>query len=301
MPRPKAWLRAKLAPTSWMKLRSLRRRTRSRLAGSVARVLAAGMRILPVAVIVRVRERLTLTRPLDYPRARLLMTVTSPTEWEVRLKSCGKEPETVDWLESTFTAGDVFYDVGANVGAYSLLAAEVSGRAGVVYAFEPGPATYASLVENVRLNDLASVVTPLPVAVGDVTGMVAFGLHSSESGDASHVGLVVDSTGESVQVLSLRLDDVVAVLGAQPPTHLKIDVDGGESLVLAGALSTLASPTLRSVLVEVEEGRSDINSIRKVICDSGFDLQADVTHFGSPTHNWIFGRASGWAAPTAVR
>ncbi len=273
-----------------MKLRARRRRARVGVAGAIAGVVSTAVRILPAAIVVRVRDGLKLHRQLDYPKAPLLMVVSSPTELEVRLRSCEKEPETVDWLETTFEAGDVLYDVGANVGAYSLVAAAASGGKGAVYAFEPGPSTYASLVENVELNHLSGVVTPMPVAVGDVTGLVPFGLHSHESGDASHAGLVVPETSESLRVLSLRLDDVVRVLDAPPPTHLKIDVDGGESRVLEGATSTLASPTLRSILVEIEEGRSMVDEIRATICGAGFELRADVTHFGSRTHNWIFER-----------
>ena len=293
MPRPKDRLRARLAPATWMKLRAHRRRLRGGVASWAAGVVSAAVRMLPAAVVVRVRDGLKLHRPLDYPRAKLLMVVSSPTELEVRLRSCEKEPETVEWLETTFEAGDVLYDVGANVGAYSLVASAASGGKGVVYAFEPGPSTYASLVENIALNHLGGVVTPMPVAVGDVTGIVSFGLHSHESGDASHAGLGGIETSGSLRVLSLRLDDVARVLAAPPPTHLKIDVDGGESRVLEGATSTLVSPTLRSILVEIEEGRSRVDEIRATICDAGFELRADVTHFGSRTHNWIFERATG--------
>ena len=101
---------------------------------------------------------------IDYGGADIVIGVTSRTEILSRLRPCAKEPWTVAWLERTLRAGDVFYDVGANVGAYSLVAAAL-GRAERVVAVEPGYASYAALCDNIVLNGRQDVVVPLPAVL----------------------------------------------------------------------------------------------------------------------------------------
>src|SRR5687768_1401308 len=94
--------------------------------------------LLPNGAKLELRERAQIRGRLDYEKANLELFVESPTELHARLSSCAKEPETIAWLEQHLRDGDAFYDVGANVGAYSLVAA-VNPREGVkVVAFEPG-------------------------------------------------------------------------------------------------------------------------------------------------------------------
>src|SRR6185437_127183 len=111
---------------------------------------------------------------LDYDGAQLLVGVTSRTEILSRLRPVAKEPWTVRWLETSLREGDVLYDVGANVGAYSLIGAAL-GRASRIVAIEPGYATYAALCDNVRLNGLEETVIPLPLLLGDETRLVTLG------------------------------------------------------------------------------------------------------------------------------
>ena len=73
---------------------------------------------------------------LDWKK-EILLTVKSNMELKTRSNSCKKEPETIDWLTDNLRDGDIFYDVGANVGAYSLVAASINDNI-KVYSFEPG-------------------------------------------------------------------------------------------------------------------------------------------------------------------
>jgi len=188
---------------------------------------------------------------LDYPGKDIRVGVTSRTEILSRLRPCEKEPWTVAWLERTLRGGDVLYDVGANVGAYSLIAASLGREAATVVAVEPSYASYAALCDNVLLNGLEGVVVPLPVVLGEQTGLEALG-RTSEPGAAEH-----EVGGEGIAALSLRLDDLVAQFGLPAPTVMKIDVDGAEASILAGGSTTLERPELRSVLVEVDRARGD--------------------------------------------
>src|SRR3712207_5715584 len=101
---------------------------------------------------------------LDFPDADIYLRLTTPFEL-LRLRACASEPWTVDWLRRSVRPGDVVYDVGANVGAFSFVAAHCAPDVRCV-AFEPGGANYAALSENIALNGLGDRVTALPIALG---------------------------------------------------------------------------------------------------------------------------------------
>jgi FkbM family methyltransferase len=191
---------------------------------------------------------------IDYDGAEVLIGVTSRAEIMSRLRPVAKEPWTVRWLEQNARAGDVFYDVGANVGSYSLIAAALGLR---VVAFEPGYATYAALCDNIVLNGRGNTITPLPVVLAERTGPATLGYSDVAAGAAEHT---LEPAGEAAYrqpVLAYRLDDLVDQLELPPPALLKVDVDGAEASVLVGASRTLAEEGLRSVLVEIERDRGD--------------------------------------------
>ena len=141
------------------------------------------------------------------------------------------EPNTLSWIDR-FGAGDVFYDIGANIGAYTLYAAKA--RSVPVVAFEPNPFSYRVLVHNLHLNAVTDQVLPLCLAAGADTEATVLSLNS--------IGL---------QVLAFRLDDLAAIEGIPAPTHVKIDVDGIEAAILEGAKSLLSGPGVKSVLIEM--------------------------------------------------
>jgi len=189
---------------------------------------------------------------LDYPGAAVEMMARTKQE-RFRLRATEKEPWTVEWLDASLGPGECLYDVGANVGAYSLMAAAGAAKARVL-SFEPGFASFATLCENVAHNRVDDRVTPLPVALSDATQVstLAYGdLASGKAlhglgGDPSEAGVVFNQT-----LLTYRLDDLVERFGLPLPNHLKVDIDGSEAAMLRGAERTLADAGLRSVMVEV--------------------------------------------------
>jgi len=196
----------------------------------------------------------TPPRLLDYPHADIRLRVLSKSE-AFRLRACAKEPFTVEWIETQIGAGEVFYDIGANIGVYSLVAARKPSGAARVFSFEPSYASIAALCANIRLNGVDADVTPMPVALSDRTAMNVISLRDAEPGAARHVlGPGDPEEGPAVfrqPVMTFRLDDLIDSVGLPPPHHIKLDVDGGELAVLEGATRTLRSSSLRSVLVEV--------------------------------------------------
>jgi FkbM family methyltransferase len=214
---------------------------------------------------------------LDYPNADIYLRVTSKAA-RARLRACAKEPFTIEWIEQWVRSGEVLYDVGANLGVYSLVAAKKPSGSARVFAFEPSYGNVALLGANIVLNEVVDAITPLPVALSDRTGMSVFALRSLQPGSARHtLGDEPSDEGPPVYrqpVMIYRLDDLVEHLGLPLPNHIKLDVDGGELAVLEGAARTLASPSLRSMLIEVSSSMSD--AITEALGRHGLRLEAKV-------------------------
>jgi FkbM family methyltransferase len=134
---------------------------------------------------------------------------------------------------------DLFGDVGANVGIYTVLASGVRGAKSVV--MEPVPATIEALRLNIAINGLANLVDILEIGVGAEPGELTF---STDKDSANHV--VQDGSGCRVPVLPL--DEIFA---ARTPILLKIDVEGFETNVIKGGERLLKDTTLKAVLIEM--------------------------------------------------
>ena len=137
--------------------------------------------------------------------------------------------------------GDRFVDVGANVGSYTVLAAAVCGA--TTLAVEPDPDSADRLRDNVRLNNLAGAVTVLQAALGARDGVAAFSIGRDTCNQ------VTDGPGVR-EVAMTTLDAAAADLR---PTLVKLDVEGYETSVIAGATRTLAAPELLAVLSESDD------------------------------------------------
>lgn len=229
----------------------------------------------------RLREQLVHRLPMDYAGSPLTLEVTSPQEL-TRLRSCSKEPWTVAWIENWVEPGDVLFDVGANVGAYALIAARHTEGQARVFAFEPAFANYAALCRNIVANGCEQSITPLPVALGAKTEFVRFRYRMLAAGAALHSmgdrlpGVKSDgSVGEIAYeqtMLGYRLDDFIATFGLPWPQHIKLDVDGAEFEVLAGAARALAHPKLRSVLIEMGPQPAESEPLVEILTRSGMEL-----------------------------
>jgi FkbM family methyltransferase len=138
--------------------------------------------------------------------------------------------------------GDLFADIGANVGSYTLLACAVRQARG--HCFEPVPATFARLMDNLRLNGLEGRVRAHNCGVGESAGELAF---SSAHDCGNHV-IAAGETGASVTVPVVTLDNALA---GEAPVVMKMDVEGFEIPALRGASATLAAPGPRALVVEL--------------------------------------------------
>lgn len=161
---------------------------------------------------------------------------------------------------------DLFLDVGANSGSYTLLACAARGASAL--AFEPVPDTYRRLVENLRLNHLEARALAINCGVGAEDGRLRF---SSGQDTMNHALAPGESADGAIEVPVSTLD---AVCGARQPSLLKIDVEGYETPVIEGAASVLAAPSLRAVIMELNGSGHrygfDEQALLRRMHDSGF-------------------------------
>jgi FkbM family methyltransferase len=230
--------------------------------------------MLSPEMVLKLKDEIRATAMLDYPGATISLDPRSASEL-VRASAAKKEPWTVSWIEA-LRPGDVLFDLGANVGAYALIAAKQPARIHV-FAFEPSFENYAALCRNIARNGCGDVVTALPIAVAAQTGIETFNYHALDPGSALHVlGASVDYRGQAFepklkqQLVAMSLDDAISVLQLPVPTHIKVDVDGTEMDVLRGASLTLCDGRLRSLLIEICEYRVPSKEIVAFLQRHGF-------------------------------
>lgn len=126
-------------------------------------------------------------------------------------------------LRKIIHEGDVFWDIGANIGYYTCLAAQRVGKSGSVIAFEPVPTTRDFLRQNIELNDFSNV-TIMPVAIGEVDAIAAIHMNDPQMGEGTASLNASATQAHKVDVQVRRLDNLTEDLAT--PNIVKIDVEG---------------------------------------------------------------------------
>jgi FkbM family methyltransferase len=189
------------------------------------------------------------------PRGVMRFWCPSSTSAKYAVNFMRYEPDTRAFIETHVKAGEHMWDIGANIGAYTLYASLAPGV--TVTAFEPVAGTYAALVKNIALNPSAKDTIALSLALSDESALAPFYLRNLEAGGAMHaLGEPETFDGrfeaESVQhVVSMRGDELVQRFGARMPDHVKLDVDGHELRVLKGMSGVLGQ--IRTLWIEMED------------------------------------------------
>ena len=152
----------------------------------------------------------------------------------------------IAFMRRSLKPGDVVFDVGANGGVFTVIAAKQVGPGGHVYAFEPGQRELRLLRHNIALNNLTNVAV-IGRAVGNETGTAQFAVASdgalSSLGKTSHPQQKVEKW-EMVEIITL--DEFIRQQNIPQVDFIKVDVEGAEKLVLEGAANLIATnPQLR--------------------------------------------------------
>jgi FkbM family methyltransferase len=175
-----------------------------------------------------------------------------------------KEEGTVRFIRTEVKPGDVFYDIGANIGPYTLMAAKRVRPNGTVYAFEPHVSNFHSLMENVRLNELGDVVKVMSSALCDREGFFDFNYYMSDAGTSmSQLGDDRDDHDRAFRPVfterkhATTIDELIQDRVIERATLIKIDVDGNELLILKGMKTLLEHAPPRAILMEINVRRKD--------------------------------------------
>lgn len=147
---------------------------------------------------------------------------------------------------------DVFLDVGANIGIYSLVAASKITK-GKIYAFEPSPASLSRLYENILLNNLTSVISVSKKVVSDKVGFHHFTINNTP--DYNHISYLDEKSG-TIKIPAVSLDYFINKKKLSRIKLIKIDVEGAELLVLKGLQKSLEDELVNILIVEIADWAS---------------------------------------------
>ena len=224
---------------------------------------------------------LKIIKSFNVRGVNLLIQVGNKHEiWRWKDMAAGtKEPGTIDWIDSEMKPGDVFIDIGACVGNYTIYAA-LRHRGLKVIAFEPEPNSFIELIKNVRLNEIDVTCFLIPISDRYRVDFLNcnpiycrddnydLGHSAFIAGESNHqFGSCINSEGiefkpsASVGMCGASLDIMVQAGIIPPPDYVKIDVDGAEKQVVQGMYHILQSGYVKSILCEIN---SDI--IKTEIC-----------------------------------
>jgi FkbM family methyltransferase len=177
-----------------------------------------------------------------------------------------KEEGTMRWLDEELHAGDIFLDIGANIGIYTIAAAHRVGASGKVYAFEPHKMNVLALMRNVAANEFHDRIAVFSCALSDRPSIAQFnyssvtgGSSGSQFGHARKAGKDAEFAPVAREmVLGTSVDALLADDAIKPPALIKIDVDGNELAILRGMKTLLTGPSRpRAIQVEMNVGEHD--------------------------------------------
>jgi FkbM family methyltransferase len=196
-------------------------------------------------------------------------------EWRAKTFST-KEPETLDWIDS-FEERSVVWDIGANVGLYSMYAAKKRNCS--VWSYEPSVFNLELLARNIFINGLHRQICILPFALSEHMGTRAMRMTTTEWGGAlSTFGKNLGWDGKEVheifefKTIGFSMNDAKELLKIPQPDYIKMDVDGLEHFILKGGKSVLA--LVKGVLIEVNDDFNEqAEQCHKFLTQAGLVLQ----------------------------
>ncbi len=185
------------------------------------------------------------------------------------------EPETLAWIDDYVQVGEEIWDIGANVGLYTLYAAR---RGAKVTAFEPSALNYALIHEQLAANDFVNDARVYNIGLSDETGVDTLFVKDLHAGNVFNtVGQAANQfgafdAGAQQAVLTFTVDDFIEFAKCEVPKHIKLDVDGIELKILKGAQKTLAK--IQTLLIEIEGDNAENQQMKVLIEEAGL---ADIT------------------------
>lgn len=206
------------------------------------------------------------------------------------------EPPIQRVVVSNLIRGDVFFDVGANIGFFSLIAARCVGNEGQVYAFEPVPTNAAALVQSAQLNGF-DTIRVFPEAVAATSGRAQLLLARHIGGAALASAATPPDVSGHLEVDVTSLDDALVQRRVRPPNLVKVDVEGAEIDVFRGMKETLRVHRPK-IVYEVDDATRDgldrkTRQLAELLTSAGYVLTPLPPSYA--TQDWhvhhVFGEA----------
>jgi len=199
-----------------------------------------------------------------------------------------KEAETIAWIKLWSTSrNQVFFDIGANIGIYSLFACYCSPQ-NSVYAFEPVSNNYNALIQNINCNNYENIHA-FNVCISNISQITSLFLSDERVGNSgAQIDTPINELGEVFspkkieKVISLSIDDLVNTFHFPLPNFIKIDVDGHENEIILGMQETIKNKLLKSILIEFNN-ENQFNKFRDFFENNGMALDTSLDDL--PNHS----------------
>jgi len=234
---------------------------------------------LVLAVLNRLRRNLQPTVRVRDKTHSSVFTCESVRDLQRALSLWLKEEGTMRWIDSEVRDGDVFMDIGANIGIYTIAAAHRVGPTGHVIAFEPHKKNALTLMQNLALNALTSRVDVVGCPLSDEASIVRFdylSLDSASSGSQVNNGCRrLDNLRPvaSEFTVTTTVDRLLAETRIRTPSIVKIDVDGLELSILRG-MSQLLSKGDRPRTIQVEINLGEDEAVMSFLAQHSYELSS---------------------------
>lgn len=188
-----------------------------------------------------------------------------------------KEPVTISWIRG-FEHDSIFYDIGANIGIYSIFAATINKIN--VLAFEPESNNFQILMENIIKNNLNDRIIAYPLGISNQTEITSLFLSQFTKAGSHHMikknldhNLKERAIGFRQGIFTTSLNDLIVRWNLPIPNYLKIDVDGIEYKIIEESDLLLKNKNLKSILIEINPNRKEDLNIIKIL--NKFDFEYD--------------------------
>jgi FkbM family methyltransferase len=210
------------------------------------------------------------------------------------------DPTGIRFIRNQLYEGEIFIDIGANVGAYSLIASRLVGKSGKVIAFEPASKSFLRLLKNISLNGITNIITER-LAVIDRSTQTDLYISGSQNLGMSSIYHHDCETGITEKVEAISLDDYVEKKGISKISLIKIDIEGAEFLALKGMKKVLINMRPK-VLVEIKKetlanaGFSEKDVLElfekagysRLIIDDRGNISGDLNRQAKDYYNYVF-------------
>lgn len=240
-----------------------------------------------IKMAVEVIETLERVIEIDTGKGKIKFHCDSEIARIRAMGALSREPDTIAWING-FSEQDTLLDIGSNVGVFTLYAAVIRGAN--VVACDPLPHNHHALSQNALINGVTDRITVICAAVTDrpeIAALMIPAIADTAGGAGATFGESYDNYQREIAIshrlntIGVSIDDLVERFGMAPPTHIKMDIDGIQDKVIAGAANTLKNPALKSVMLELNpvsdpHNRQVFDMIMQAMKESGFTLVKTV-------------------------